>query len=717
MSSHSGDAVKHDRRLRTTAPPDAPETPEAALGLEEEPEQFAATPRRRRRRAWPWVALVALFAGTGIGARWYLRTRAQKVGVVRATYVVQRGDLPIVVSDTGSLDALRSEIIKSKVEGQATIISLIPEGTIVTEEDVKNGKVLVELDSSDIREKLTQQEVTFATAEAAYKQAKELYDIEKSSGESKVKQGELNEKFGKMDLEAYVGSALASEALAGRLDLTKLAMELHAEALNHRKSVEAEVAASLLAVEAALREATQPPEPSTGPGEAPHGAGADPPESERSTLSVRPSSGVNAASAVPWRSETRNEKSPAHAIGGAVLQKKRKLEADIGLAFEEFKRAADKVASYARLKRLGIKSSQQLEAEQLALLRSQIALEQALTARELYLRYDLPKEAEKLLSGYSEAGKELERIKARARAALSAAEAEVKSTEAKYLLQRDKLAKLRAQLEYCVMRATRPGLVVYATSGSGWHWRSTPIDVGATVHERQDIIKMPDLSTLALKIRVHESVVDKVKVDMPARIRVDAFPNRKFTGKVLRVAILPNTSSSWLNPDLKEYDTEISIEGDTTGLKPGMSAEVDIDVKTLKNVLQVPVQAIGAHNGKTVVYVVRPDGSEEPREVVTGEANDKFVEILSGVTEGERILMEAPQVVSVREEEAEQEKKKKEDEESSNGVPPGPPVAKQPEPPSGSEAPQPTGRPEAMPRRDPGRPRGGVPRGERPPRP
>jgi len=703
MANAKRNTVSNGQGFGPAAPP-AVEQDAAMAGPVELGEAFdevLRAPRRARpRRVWPWLLLLFVLGAGGAGAWWLWRLQGQKTVAVRATHVVHRGDLPIVVNDTGSLDALRSEIVKSKVEGLATIISIIPEGTIVTEEDVKNGKVLVELDSSDIREKLTQQEVTFATAEAAYKQAKELFDIERSSGESKVKQGELNEKFGKMDLEAYMGLGLAVEALAGRLDFAKLALELHEDAVRQRRGAEAEVAQAIVGVEAALKEAAKPPEtPGKDAPDAPPGEQKPSPEAK----------GPQAAEA-----QAKPPSAPTQAIGGAVLQKKRKLEADIGLAFEEFKRAADKVASYARLKRLGIKSSQQLEAEQLALLRAQITLEQGLTARELYLRYDMPKEAEKLLSGYSEAGKELERIRARSRAALSAAEAEVKSTQAKYLLQKDRLAKLTSQLEHCVMKATKPGLVVYATSGGEWHRRSNPIDVGSTVIERQEIIKMPDLSTLAVRIKVHESVVDKVKVDLPARIRVEAFSNRSFKGKVLKVAILPNTSSSWLNPDLKEYDTEISLEGDLAGLKPGMSAEVEIGVKTLKSVLQVPVQAIGAHNGKTIVYVLGADGSEDQREVVTGEANDRVAEISSGLSEGERVLVEAPQVISVQEEETEKAKKGKAEDEEPNGggPPPGPPAVRQPAGTPAGEGQPPSGRPGGRPRgpRSPSVPRDTGPR-------
>jgi len=649
MSSHrSKPTFEASRELDSLAPAAAPGSlAEEVAAIGDALVEPLPVPRRRRR-VWPILFVLALLAGGGaIGWRWWT-SRKEGTRVERATYVVQRADLPIVITETGSLDALHSEVIKSKVEGQATIISLVDEGSIVTDEEVAEGKILCELDSADLRERLTQQKLTFSTAEATFMQAKEAYDIEKSEGESKVKQGELNVKFGRMDLEEYVGKALADDALAGSIDLLKLAVQLHGEAVEHRKRVEAEVARSLAEVGRALQGVeTEADNPKSS------GSGSD-------------ASGASPASP-RVEADVSEPGSQAFRLGGLALQRTRKLEADIGLAYEEFKRAADKVVSYAGLKRLGVKSSQQLEAEQLGLMRQEITLDQALAARQLFLRYEFPKQAEAFLSLYQERGKELERIIARAHSALSKAEVELKSADAKYVLQKKQLDKLQKQIEHCTIRATKPGLVVYGTTGWDHHNR-TPIEVGSSVHERQVIIKMPDIASLAVEAKIHESVVDKVKVGMPVRIKVDAFPNLAVTGKVLKLAVLPSSQSNWLNPDLKEYDTQISIDGEKAGLKPGMSAALEIDVKILKSVLQVPVQAVGSRDGKTVAYIVRPDGSEESRGIEVGESNDKMVEVTGGLREGERILLEAPQIALASEEEKDAEKKKeKEKEEGGEG--------------------------------------------------
>jgi RND family efflux transporter MFP subunit len=611
------------------------------------PDLSAATPRRRRRRSvWPLLLLVGALGGAAYGGWWWWQSRAQVSKVHRALYTARRADLPITITEGGSLKALTSEVIKCEVEGSATIIALVPEGTIITDEDVANKKVLVELDSSELRERLTSQEIVYANAEADFEAAKENFEITKSEGESNIKNGELNVKFGRMDLEHYVGQRLCADALAEKVDLVKLADRLFTKARAERRVIEGEVTKAVAEVEAAL---AAPPDDKPGPPPRP-GEGGTKPERKDDRLA------------------TVTQPQDAEVLGGEALQTARGHDAKIELAIERFKRAADELIWTARLEKKGFVSHNELEADQLALKSSLIDLQQELSARELFLRYEFPKKAEEFLSLYRERGKELDRVKARSRAATAQAEAKLKSAEATYEVQKAKYEKLEKQVEKCVIRAAKPGLVVYATTGAHWRSRGEPIEEGTTVRERQEIIKLPDISTLAVETKVHESVVDKVKVGMPANIRIDAFESLRLKGKVHKVAILPDSSSRWMNPDLKQYDTEVSIDGVHANLKPGMSAEVEILVGTVEDALLVPVQAVGTRAGKSVVYVVTR-GVEQEREVELGESNERFVAVLSGMEAGEKILLEAPQALAA---EDDKDEKAKEGEEDDEEAPAGP---------------------------------------------
>jgi multidrug efflux pump subunit AcrA (membrane-fusion protein) len=123
---------------------------------------------------------------------------------------------------------------------------------------------------------------------------------------------------------------------------------------------------------------------------------------------------------------------------------------------------------------------------------------------------------------------------------------------------------------------------------------------------------------------------------------VDAFPDEVLTGEVTKVGVLPDSQNRWMNPDLKVYLTTIAIDGTHDWVKPGMSSKAEILVNHLDDVVYVPVQAISPSNGKQVCHVARGFGSER-REVEIGQFNDEFIEVKSGLKEGERVLLRQPE--------------------------------------------------------------------------
>jgi len=506
------------------------------------------------------------------------------------TFTVRSGDLPITVTESGDIKALDSTDIKSEVEGRTTIISIVDEGIIITSEDVNNRKVLVELDSSDIKERLTQQEITFSNEEASYTEAKEALDIQIKQNDSDIKAGEIKVRFTLMDLQKYLGAAVA-EKLMPAPPLPSATADKGVT--QHRKaSCGAQVSGA------------------TNPG------GED---NEIASLIDDPN------------------------LGGEALQKLRELNGDITLAESKFEQASDRLMWTQKLYDKEYVTETDLRKDQLEMQSSKIQMDKARTALELFRLYEFPKEAEKLLSDYNEAERELERIEAGARSKLAQAQAKLDSRKATYSLGKERLEKLRKQLGACTIRAPVPGQVVYSSSMMNrWERRNRPIEMGAEIYERQKIISIPDPSGMKVEIKVHETWVDKVQPGQQARITIAAFPDKPFTGKVLKKAPLADPEE-WLNPDLKVYSTDVSIDGTHEFLKTGMTAKVEIIIEELKNVISVPIQTVVNRNGKKVCYVM---GSKEPeqREVETGLFNDNFVEIKSGLVEGEKVLLNPPRV-------------------------------------------------------------------------
>jgi len=204
-----------------------------------------------------WIILPVVLAVIGVtGVVFVPRGKATNAATA-PIYIASRQDLSITVLESGSVKALKSKEIKCEVEGQTTVLSLIPEGTFITEEDVKNERVLVELNSSDLRDKITQEEITLQSTQASYTQAKESYDIQVKQNESNIKAGELNVKFAKMDLEKYVGSTLAAKVTQSpNVDYEALAADkaLEGEALQQLRKLQSDID---LAAEEVERASTQ----------------------------------------------------------------------------------------------------------------------------------------------------------------------------------------------------------------------------------------------------------------------------------------------------------------------------------------------------------------------------------------------------------------------------------------------------------------------------
>ncbi|MHC4071223.1 MAG: efflux RND transporter periplasmic adaptor subunit, partial [Planctomycetota bacterium] len=254
-----------------------------------------------------------------------------------------------------------------------------------------------------------------------------------------------------------------------------------------------------------------------------------------------------------------------------------------------------------------------------------------------YKLYDFPKEAETFLSTYEEAKRELDRTKARTRSMLAQADAKLLSAKSRYELQDQRMKKAERQIEACMIKAPAPGLVIYASSSDVFMRRG-----GGGTRERQKIISLPDTAEMIAEIAVHEAEVDKVRPGQRAVITVDPFPDETFTGQVLKVAHLPDSRRGFLNP-LKVYITQVLIEGTHDYLKPGMSAKVEILVERLEDVIIVPVQVVANRGGSKVCFVSTPGGTEE-RIVQTGAFDDTFVQIVDGLKEGEKVLLNPPRV-------------------------------------------------------------------------
>jgi len=153
-------------------------------------------------------------------------------------------------------------------------------------------------------------------------------------------------------------------------------------------------------------------------------------------------------------------------------------------------------------------------------------------------------------------------------------------------------------------------------------------------------VHLVDTKTIRMKGIIDEIDITRVSVGQPAIIKVDALPGRDLKGSVRFVSPFGTLQSGVVN-----FPVEIYMDKDenTEGLRGGLTATADIITGLRENVLQVPNRAIKGLAGDYWVDVVTnaSTAATEKRPVKTGLQNKKSTEIISGLKEGEKVLIEA----------------------------------------------------------------------------
>jgi len=166
-------------------------------------------------------------------------------------------------------------------------------------------------------------------------------------------------------------------------------------------------------------------------------------------------------------------------------------------------------------------------------------------------------------------------------------------------------------------------------------------EVGELLLPGKQIVTIVNPDRIYVLATIDEVDVGRLRLGQPVTITVDAFPGEKFQGTVRRIS--PIVSGGKL--ETRTADVWIYFSKKDTRMKPGMSADVEILITTLKNVLSVPSQAIVERDGKKQVYVaegkaVQPGDPARAglRPVEIGETNWSFTQITKGLSSGEYVI-------------------------------------------------------------------------------
>lgn len=288
----------------------------------------------------------------------------------------------------------------------------------------------------------------------------------------------------------------------------------------------------------------------------------------------------------------------------------------------------------------GFLTQTELDRDELDFESADVQLKQAELTQNLFKKFEDPKKRDQLNADLAEATRGLDRAKLQAKARISDFEAALSSSDALLKLQEDRLQKYVDQLAKTQITAPVAGMVVYSRT-EGRMGMGEAMQEGTTVREGQEILTIPSAGGMIAQASIHESVLKQVTPGLPCTVDVDAIPGTQFHGKVEFVALLPDKGNWWANPSQRLYRTEVSIDDASADMRPGMNCGIEILVEEIPDAVYVPLQSVMLSKGATVAFVAR-SGSIEERPVRVGKQSDKWVQILSGLSEGEEVLLAPP---------------------------------------------------------------------------
>jgi hypothetical protein len=184
-----------------------------------------------------------------------------------------------------------------------------------------------------------------------------------------------------------------------------------------------------------------------------------------------------------------------------------------------------------------------------------------------------------------------------------------------------------------VITAPSPGMVIYKRDRMG-NKRKT----GSSINPMDRVVAtLPDLSSMLSKIYVSEIEVSKVIPGLTADITIDAFPSKAYTGSVMTIA---NIGEKLPNSDSKVFEVQIKLDGSDYTLRPSMTTNNKILIKSFKDVVYVPNDCV--HTGVDSIPVVYTKNGFK-QVVVLGESNDKDVIIEQGLEPGTSVYLSLPE--------------------------------------------------------------------------
>jgi HlyD family secretion protein len=215
---------------------------------------------------------------------------------------------------------------------------------------------------------------------------------------------------------------------------------------------------------------------------------------------------------------------------------------------------------------------------------------------------------------------------------------EAQASELRILeIQRDRAQKAvdyaQSNTEKMIIRSPLDGLVVLSQIRKGT--RRVDPQEGDEYRSGSGILMVVDTSHMQVSANINQADITQLYIGQPAEIRLDAYPNLVFPGKVEQISTIGTPSE--YSKRIRNFSVLVSIQGSHPKLLPDLTASVDLQIENRPKALLLPREAVFMRNGQSMVEALK-NGKPAPLAVKTGPMNDIEIVVESGLQEGDLVL-------------------------------------------------------------------------------
>jgi multidrug efflux pump subunit AcrA (membrane-fusion protein) len=228
---------------------------------------------------------------------------------------------------------------------------------------------------------------------------------------------------------------------------------------------------------------------------------------------------------------------------------------------------------------------------------------------------------------------------------------EVKQKRLSIRQDEERLEEAHRTLDKLFVIAPAPGIAIISHNWS----TNNKFQLGDQCWSSQQLIQLPDLSTLKAKVNINEVDISKVTKGLKVQVRPDAFSDSTFTGYVATVANLAQNKDN--RSSIKVFPVEIIINEYNKNLLPGLTVSCRIIVDEVPDVKYIPLEALRVEGDKSYVFKKVVNGYDKV-EVQTGRTNSDYVIVESGLDKDDKVALIDPTSLDKKDEKDEEKKDK-----------------------------------------------------------